>query len=59
MTLDNSWVLYRDNNGWQLRGDGPPPQVNGNAYLPGQPLMAGDRVSIGEHSVFQLIEVNT
>ncbi len=59
VTLDDSWVLYRDNNGWQLRGDGPAPQVNGNAYLPGQPLMAGDMVSIGGHSVFQLIEVNT
>ena len=59
VTLPNGWILYRDKTGWQLRGDGPAPQVNGSPYLPGQPLMRGDRVSTGKNTALQLIEVTT
>lgn len=57
MVLDNGWVLYRNEDGWHLRGDGAAPKVNGSPYLPGQRLASGDMISCGTDATSQLIEV--
>lgn len=55
--LWDGWELYRDGEGWQLRGSGSGAAVNGAPYTPGQVLGTGDTIAIGAGDAALLIEV--
>jgi len=55
--VGNGWILYRDADGWQLRGGGAPPVVNGSAWRPGQVLAAGDTIAFDGGGAALLIAV--
>ena len=55
-TLEGGGVIYRGNQGWQLRDSGTPAIVNGATYRSGQILTCGDTIHIGS-DVALLIEV--
>jgi len=55
--LANGWALYRDAAGWQLRGGGATPVVNGSAWRPGQVLAAGDSIAFDGGAAALLIAV--
>lgn len=57
--LPNGCALYRDKEGWQLRGTGSSTRVNGREYHPGQVLTPGDAIVIDGGNVALLIEVVT
>ena len=56
--LAEGWELYRDSNGWQLRGTGASATVNGRPYQSGQVLDCGDLIAIGTATAGTLIEVS-
>ncbi|MBK6509045.1 MAG: hypothetical protein IPG06_05935 [Haliea sp.] len=56
--LADGWELYRDSNGWQLRGTGASATVNGRPYQSGQVLDCGDLIAIGTATAGTLIEVS-
>lgn len=49
--------LFRDDNGWQLRGDSGSVRVNGGQWLDERPLRAGDAITTGAGVQLLLIEV--
>lgn len=55
--LADGWAVYRDESGWQLRGNGGAATVNGNSWQPGQVLASGDSIRINDGDAAQLIEV--
>jgi hypothetical protein len=59
MAMANGWEIFHSEQGWQLRGSGSAPRVNGREYHPGQILGTGDSVSTGEGPAVTLIEVET
>jgi hypothetical protein len=56
--LADGWELYRDSEGWQLRGPGASATVNGRPYHAGQVLDCGDAIAIGTAAAGTLIEVS-
>jgi len=57
MVMANGWELFHSEQGWQLRGSGSAPHVNGHEYHPGQILGTGDSVSCAGVATITLIEV--
>lgn len=57
--LAGGWELYRDSNGWQLRGAGASATVNGRPWHAGQVLDCGDAIVIGTAAAGTLIEVSS
>jgi hypothetical protein len=55
--LGEGWALCHSGQGWQLRGGGGGLRLNGADYRPGQPLCAGDRISLAAGRELRLIEV--
>jgi hypothetical protein len=56
--LADGWELYRDSDGWQLRGASGNATVNGGPYHSGQILDCGDAIVIGTAAPVTLIEVS-
>jgi hypothetical protein len=57
--LADGWELYRDSDGWRLRGAGASAAVNGRPYQSGQVLACGDAIAIGTAAAGTLIEVSS
>jgi hypothetical protein len=57
--LAEGWELYRNEDGWQLRGAESSATVNGTVYQTGQILDTGDEIVIGTGGAATLIEVRT
>jgi hypothetical protein len=64
--LADGWELYRDSDGWQLRGSGTSGfnstascTVNGRPHQAGQVLDSGDVIVIGTAAAATLIEVSS
>jgi hypothetical protein len=56
--LADGWELYRDSDGWRLRGAGAGATVNGRPWHSGQVLDCGDLIAIGTAVAGTLIEVS-
>lgn len=57
MEIGPDCLLYRDDQGWQLRGESASVRVNGGPWHHGRPLRAGDAITTGAGAQLLLIEV--
>lgn len=58
LPMVDGWKFFHSEQGWQLRGSGSAPSVNGREYHPGQILGTGDSVSTDGGATVTLIEVD-